>query len=125
MSATTIIRETENDQGEEIALIFPANFEVCGRCRGVGSHVNPSVDGNGLSREDFEQDPGFMEDYFAGVYDVECYTCKGARVVPVIDRGACTPAQLAQLDKLERVAAELARDYASERFLRMAEGGEV
>jgi hypothetical protein len=56
-------------------------YEVCPRCRGEGKHVNPSIDSHGLSREDFDQDPDFEEDYFSGVYDVPCYVCSGARVV--------------------------------------------
>jgi hypothetical protein len=60
---------------------LPGRYVVCPRCEGKGSHVNPNVDGNGLSQEDFDENPGFFEDYMAGVYDVSCYTCKGQRVV--------------------------------------------
>jgi len=60
---------------------FPINFSVCPVCRGRGTHVNPSIDSHGLSREDFENDPDFAEDYFSGVYDVVCYECDGANVV--------------------------------------------
>ena len=60
-------------------------FEVCPRCNGEGKHVNPAIDSHGLSREDFDADPDFEEDYFSGVYDVECYECKGLRVVKVPD----------------------------------------
>jgi len=56
-------------------------FKVCPKCEGKGSHVNPSIDGNGLTYEDFENDPDFEEAYFAGNYDVECYECHGQRVV--------------------------------------------
>lgn len=64
---------------------LPAKFEVCDTCQGKGSHVNPSIDSGGLSREDFDEDPGFREEYFSGAYDVPCYGCAGRRVVPVID----------------------------------------
>jgi predicted metal-binding protein len=60
---------------------LPGRYAVCDRCEGKGSHVNPNVDGNGLSAEDFDENPGFFEDYMAGVYDVTCSTCKGQRVV--------------------------------------------
>ena len=66
---------------EAQTLIVPAKFEVCSRCQGKGTHVNPNVDGHGLSREDFDQDPDFERDYFAGVFDVRCAECKGERVV--------------------------------------------
>jgi hypothetical protein len=58
-------------------------FEVCPTCKGRGEHVNPSIDANGLTREDFDQDPGFAEGYFRGDYNVACYLCDGLRVVPV------------------------------------------
>jgi hypothetical protein len=63
----------------------PIKFEVCGVCRGKGTHVNPSIDGNGISPEEFDQDPEFYQEYRRGSYDVECYECKGERVVPAID----------------------------------------
>jgi hypothetical protein len=66
-------------------------FEVCPRCEGRGKHVNPAIDGHGLSAEDFDQDPDFREDYFSGVYDVPCYECKGDRVVKVPNWLALTP----------------------------------
>lgn len=58
---------------------------MCGTCGGKGNHVNPSIDAHGLSREDFDEDPGFEEDYFQGVYDVSCYECGGRTTSPTID----------------------------------------
>lgn len=58
-------------------------FEVCPRCEGRGKIVNPSIDGHGLSQEDFDQDPDFEEAYFAGRYDIACTECRGLRVVDV------------------------------------------
>lgn len=67
--------------GDEILGEVSARYEVCPRCDGKGTHVNPSIDGNGLTYEDFEREgPTFREDYFAGVYDVTCYNCEGKRV---------------------------------------------
>ena len=74
-----------DDDGVPNLIAFPAHYDVCGRCRGSGVHVNPSIDGNGLSREDFDADPDFSDAYFSGCYDVTCYECKGLRVVPVLD----------------------------------------
>lgn len=69
---------------DEVTLT--AKYEVCPTCDGKGTHVNPAIDGNGLTQEDFdEQGPNFREDYMSGVYDVSCYECKGLRVVLVPD----------------------------------------
>ncbi len=82
-----------NRDGDEITSYFPAKFEVCSRCSGNGSIVNPSIDGNGISQEQFNEDPEFEEAYFAGAYDIPCPHCEGKRVEPVIDISACTYAQ--------------------------------
>lgn len=66
-------------------IIIPARWEVCPRCDGEGSHVNPSIDGHGLSSDDFAEDPDFAEAYFSGAYDVPCEECRGRRVVLVPD----------------------------------------
>jgi len=58
-------------------------FEICPICNGKGSHVNPSIDCNGLTSEDFDEDPEFARDYMSGAYDVPCNGCRGRRVVPV------------------------------------------
>lgn len=93
------IENEAGDDSEEIEI--PTKFEVCYTCRGKGSHVNPSVDGHGLTREDFDEDPGFMEDYFAGVYDVTCHTCNGLRVVEEPDFDAMTPELRARVEAKE------------------------
>lgn len=89
-----------NEEGED-EMTIPAKYEVCGTCDGHGSHVNPSIDSQGLTREDFDDDPDFEQDYRAGRYDVPCAECRGRRVVPVVDDTA-TPEQ--------QVAAEEAQD---------------
>jgi len=71
-------------EGMEIKL-EKTIYKVCPRCKGKGSHVNPNVDGHGLSQESFEQDPDFYGDYMSGVYDVDCYECGGKRVIKVVD----------------------------------------
>jgi len=48
----------------------------CPVCKGKGSHVNPAIDGNGLSAE-MREDPEFMEEYMDGAYDVVCNNCGG------------------------------------------------
>lgn len=109
---------------EFIEVSLPAKFEVCHTCRGKGTRVNPSIDGNGISREQFDEDPDFAESYFNGDYDVQCSACKGKRVIAVIDLPRCTNAQRVQWRTHQEAEAESDRDWESERFLRMAESGE-
>jgi hypothetical protein len=80
-----LIFTTEDNEGLETEYSLPLKWEVCPTCNGDGRHVNPSIDAHGLSREDFDADPTFKEDYFNGFYDVTCYECKGKRVVPAVD----------------------------------------
>lgn len=89
--------------GEEIHI--PAKYEVCGTCNGKGSHVNPSIDSNGLSREDFDENPGFEEDYFSGMYDVSCNECHGARVSPIVD-----------YDRIDEETKKQVDEYITEHF---------
>ncbi len=70
----------------EIEVEFPAKYQVCGVCDGKGKVVNPAIDSNGLTQEDFDEDPDFRENYFSGMYDIECPHCHGKRVVPSINR---------------------------------------
>lgn len=73
----------------EVEIDLPAKYEVCDLCHGEGKHVNPAVDGNGLTQEDFDEDPDFREAYFSGVYDVRCEECQGTRVMLEVDEAAC------------------------------------
>ena len=95
----SITVELETDDGDFVDVELPSKFELCPRCDGRGSHVNPSVDGDGLTREDFEQDPDLEESYFSGVYDVACEECKGLRVGEVPDEEECKRCKL--FDQLE------------------------
>lgn len=79
---------------------LPAKYVVCPCCEGYGTHVNPSVDGQGLSADDFE-DEDFREAYFSGAYDVRCFQCEGHRVVPEVDWDALTTSEQACLQRYE------------------------
>ena len=70
-----------SDDNEEYSV--KCRYDVCDVCNGKGMHVNPSIDCNGLTREDLAEDPDFAENYFGGMFDVVCYGCKGHRVIPV------------------------------------------
>ncbi len=85
MSEKLAIEVTDPETGDLVEREIPSKFEVCGGCDGRGTHVNRAIDGNGLSREDFDQDPDFEESYFRGDYDVCCEDCRGKRVMLVAD----------------------------------------
>ena len=94
---------------------LPHRWEVCPLCNGEGKHVNPSIDCNGLTAEDFDEDPDFAEDYMSGMYDVQCRQCGGRTTVPVVDVGRCTFAQkrvLVQMRRIQRWQAESRREAA-------------
>ena len=80
-----MIEVTDKETGDLIELVIPSKFEVCDGCRGNGKHVNRAIDGNGISREEFDEDPDFEEAYFRGDYDVTCVDCGGKRVMLVAD----------------------------------------
>ncbi len=100
--------DLDYDDGTDTVL--PARAEVCPQCRGRGTIVNPAVDGNGLTAEDFGQDPEFLDDYLGGVFNIPCPECSGRRVVLVADEERLTPAQLelweGYLSYREELAAE-------------------
>lgn len=64
-------------------LWVKVRFVVCPLCDGRGKHVNPSIDAHGLTREDFDEDPIFAEDYLSGIYDIACNLCQGRTTIPV------------------------------------------
>jgi hypothetical protein len=89
---------TINDS-EGLDIAIPARYEVCGRCHGTGKHVNPSIDGHGISGDDeCWDDDDFRENYFGGLYDVTCQQCDGRNVVLIPDDESLTPEQAAQLE---------------------------
>lgn len=55
-----------------------SKWRICPACQGEGHGVNPNIDSNGLSADDFNDDPEFAEDYASGAYDVSCAACGGS-----------------------------------------------
>jgi hypothetical protein len=128
--ATVTLPETECDECDELAehgpcelhqhdtIAIPFKWIVCGICDGRGTHVNPSIDCGGISREDFDDDPDFAESYRSGAYDVTCGECNGRRVVPEL-----TPhtdeerAAVARLEESERADAEYESVCRAERAM--------
>ena len=89
-----------DDSGEIVYLAW--EFAVCDRCRGTGKHVNPAIDGNGISTSsELWADDDFRSMYMSGAYDVTCSECNGERVVPELDS--------------ERVTEEQFRKYMAQR----------
>lgn len=111
------------DRDEEMTLRIPAKYEVCHRCEGRGTHVNPSIDGNGLTASDFADDPDFAEDYFGGRYDVRCYECNGKRVTLVPDESKFRLSHRLAFRIWETQVEEDARYESEERYLRRMESG--
>jgi hypothetical protein len=64
---------------------WPTVREKCERCDGHGKHVNPSIDGHGISMQEFDEDPEFRQAYFSGRYDVRCEECDGEKIVEYLD----------------------------------------
>lgn len=98
----------ENGEGLEVEL--PSKYEVCGRCRGKGAHVNPNIDGHGITADEWngpDWDEESQEMYLSGGYDISCLDCGGDRVVLVPDEDRLTDEQRKLwADKLECEAAE-------------------
>ena len=107
----------ENDEGEEEELPVKLMREKCDLCDGTGRVVNPSIDCDGLTSEDFDEDPDFREDYFSGVYDIPCTKCKGERIVIELDRDETKPEVLKVIDAWEKEENDYRRTVAAERAM--------
>lgn len=97
-----VVFEVEGEDGGTEEIELPGKYEVCHRTGGKGTHVNPNVDGHGITASEWEQewDEESRENYFSGVYDVECYECHGKRVVLEVDEDECK--RQGKLSDLER-----------------------
>lgn len=76
--------DTDDGESEEVSL--PGKYVVCSRCEGHGKHVNPNIDGNGITADEWngpDWDDESREMYMSGGYDVRCEECAGERVVIV------------------------------------------
>ncbi len=93
-------------------LQMPAKRVVCPVCDGEGTHVNPSIDGNGITADEMQElGDDFREDYMRGVYDVRCEQCNGERVVLVPDESRISPKTL---EAIWRYQEQCRRDDAEE-----------
>lgn len=94
--APIITLEVIGDDGElyDEEHELPWRWAVCPVCQGKGSHVNPAIDCNGLTADDFAEDPDLRDDYCRGRYDQACNRCGGRSTVPEVDQKACTDEEL-------------------------------
>lgn len=107
--------QSVDDDGDEVTVELPGRYEVCPRCRGRGSHVNPAIDGNGISTSDeCWQDDDFREGYLSGLYDVSCERCDGLRVVMAPDVECLADGQRAAWEQHQREEYEYEAERASE-----------
>lgn len=83
--------EIEQSDGSYLEVELPWRWAVCPVCDGKGTHVNPSIDCNGISAEEFAEDPDFHESYLRGDYDQECNRCGGRTTVPQVDVDRLSP----------------------------------
>lgn len=101
----------------ETEFRLPIIKEVCPVCQGEGTIVNRSIDGNGISADDFYDDPDFAEDYMRGVYNVVCDECNGRNVISVVDESRLDDETLKAWNEWQRDASDaVAENLAELRF---------
>jgi hypothetical protein len=90
MVAVTVFN---SETAEEYQIDLPHTREVCDRCDGHGTHLNPSIGEHAYTPEEFNDsfDDEEREQYFkrGGIYDVTCHCCKGAKVINVLCQDEC------------------------------------
>lgn len=121
--------EYYDDNGDDISQSFPSMKEVCSECEGEGTVLCEGMRGHAYSIEEFEEafcDEEDREAYFqrGGKYDVTCPTCKGLRVVDVVDRDACSGELKVILDTIQEQQEESAKQAAADRLTRRMESGQ-
>lgn len=88
---------------------FSVAMRVCERCEGRGTITNPNIDGNGISQEEFDEDPDFREAYFSGIYDIGCPECNGLRVRPWVNEQFLGEQQKKDWQKVQQLLDEAGR----------------
>lgn len=88
-----VVRADNEDGYEEMVVEIPIKLEVCQSCQGRGTTVDPAIDGDGITREQFDEDPDFEEAYYGGAYDIPCPNCHGDNVEAFPDESRMTPEQ--------------------------------
>ena len=95
---------------------MPSDIVVCPRCNGRGRHVNPSIDGDGFTGEEWaEMDEDFKESYWNGNFDVICSVCNGLRITAKIATDRLNAEQWELLYEQERNEADMADMIATQK----------
>lgn len=119
MAQTMEVLIGHDDEGEEIKREVPCKMEVCSRCEGHGTHLNPSIGEHAYTMEEFHEsfDEEGREEYFkrGGIYDVTCEECHGANVVPVPDLTKLSKEDQEKLEKHEADEAAYRAECEAER----------
>jgi len=106
------VHELIDDEGDEYCCAVPIRFEVCGTCRGKGSH---SLHIGAITADEWSRD-WCDEDrarYLSGGYDKQCGDCGGRRVQPVIDESRLTADQM---EDVERINEEAEADWEADQM---------
>jgi len=93
ITVSYIVYNEDSEEDQEVTLELPAIMKVCYDCDGHGYVLNESMRNHCYSEEEFNEtfwDDKDKEQYLkrGGIYDVECPTCRGANVVPVVNEAA-------------------------------------
>ena len=95
---------------------MPSDIVVCPRCNGRGRHVNPSIDGDGFTGEEWaEMDEDFKDSYWNGHFDVVCSVCNGLRITAKIATDRLNAEQWELLYEQERNEADMADMIATQK----------
>lgn len=101
-----------NVEATFINATIPGGLVVCPICEGKGHYVNPSIDSQGISTEEFAEDPDFAESYVRGDYDMTCKCCNGHNVVNKLQYAK----YLARLADHREMMAEQGERYGDSRL---------
>lgn len=116
-----------DEDGEEVEHSFPSKNEVCHRCEGYGTHLNPSIGNHAYSQEEFYEsfDDEGREEYFkrGGIYDVQCEECKGNKVIEVVDESKLSEEQKKLYEEYCEHEEDMARMDEDDRRTRYYESG--
>jgi hypothetical protein len=113
-------------EGEK-TVELPAMWDICNRCKGEGTHINPNIDGHGITGEEWygpDWDDESREAYMSGGYDVACEAGCTAGKVLVPDEEACKQEPLKSLlEKYKEQQDRNARYDREDRHTRYMESG--
>ena len=104
--STKVLKANLGDGEKEMKF----QWALCPACEGSGTMVNPSIDCDGISVDEFDQDPEFAESYFSGVYDENCSTCDGEKRIPEL----ISPEDIKEFEEWEQEEISYRAECAAE-----------